>query len=324
MRQSIGPMPQKQNKKLRVLYQNRPKHHWLGGDMIQLEKTMDAVKDKIDGTFNDQPLFTPALLLQMYDIVHLWNFSMEWTKYQIWAASRHKRKIVVSMIYHDTEAFIPYANQQIMADACDALIFLSKGEVVRARKHLTIPDEKIHIIPNGIDSFWLTKKAKKTKGEGYVLTVGRIDGTKGQYETALACNQLGFKYVCVGEILDEEYARQCRIAGAELVGKKTHEELIPIYDNALMFVLASSTELFPLSVMEAGARGLNSVVTDTCEWKDIPNVEWCKWQDTDSIKDAISRTFTKESNKEFQKKLKTMTWKSVGNQVLQVYKKITK
>lgn len=307
---------------IKVLMQNRPKGQWIGGDQIQLEKTIDAIAHKVHVEFNDQPVFTPALLLQMFDIVHLWNFSMEWTKYQIWAASRHKRKIVISMIYHDTEAYIPYEHQQIMVDTADALIFLSEGEIARARNHLVIPNDKIHIIENGIDEFWLTTKKQDWEKSGYVLTVGRIDGTKGQLETSIACKNLGLEYVCVGEVMDEKYAKSCKKFGAHIVGALPQREILPIYDNARLFVLASTNEIFPLTVMEAGARGLNSVVTDTCEWKEIPQVEWCKWGDSKSIEEAIKKSLEKEENKAFKKKLKGMTWDKVGEQVLKVYQKI--
>lgn len=309
---------------MKILMQNRPKSQWIGGDMIQLEKTMEQIKK--GGTeiyFNDQPLFTPAILLSDFDIVHMWNFSMEWTRWQLWAAKKHGRKTICSMIYHDTEAYSSYAEQQIIADNMDAMIFLSEGEVARARKHLTIPDEKIHIIPNGIDAYWLKTKRQDWIKKEYVLTVGRLDGTKGQLETAIACKNLGIEYVCVGEVMDTEYAKSCEENGAYLIGSLPHKELIPVYDNARLFVLASAGEIFPLSVMEAGARGLNSVVTDKCEWKDIPNVEWCKWGDADSIEKAIKKAMNKGINFEFQAKLKSMTWEKVAKQVMKVYESIS-
>jgi len=306
----------------KVLFQNRDRENWIGGDVVQMDKTIMAIKDHVKVTINEQPVFTPALLYTDFDIVHLWNFSMEWTKYQFWVAAKHKKKIVCSMIYHETDKFIPYEHQQIMVDNIDALIFLTEGEVERARKHLSIPDEKVFIIPNGIDALWLDTKKQKWNESGYVLTVGRVDGTKGQLETAKACAELGLQYICVGEILDRNYARQCIDAGAKILPPMSHDQLIKVYDNARLYVLASSTEIFPLTVMEAGARKLNSVVTDSCEWKDIPQVEWCKWQDVESIKTAIKKSLDKPVNKKFHDTLKDMTWEKVGSQVLDIYKHI--
>jgi len=308
--------------KTQVLFQNRNPEQWIGGDQIQLEKTMREVGEHCDVLFNGQPVFTPALLYTDFDIIHMFNFSMEWTRYQLWVAKKHNKKAVCSMIYHNTEVFSTYAEQQVMIDNLDACIFLSQGEVDRARKNLNIPDEKIHIIPNGIDDFWLSTPKQEWHTKDYVLTVGRLDGTKGQLETAIACSNLGLKYICVGESMDKQYVAECAKNGAIIVPPMTHKELIKVYDNAKLFVLASSTEIFPLTVMEAGARGLNSVVTDKCEWKDIPQVEWCKYQDVFSIQHAIEKGLLKGSNKEFIKKLKKMTWKQVGKQVIEVYKQI--
>ncbi len=290
--------------------------------MIQLEKTMEAIADKVDVEFNDQPLFTPALLLQTYDIVHLWNFSMEWTKYQLWAASKHKRKIVCSMIYHETEQFIPFENQQIMIDSLDAYIFLTEGEVERAQRHLKLDPKKIHIIPNGIDKWWFKPTKEKNIYGDYVLTVGRIEDAKGQIATAKACKALGITYLCAGEIIDPGTAQLVKDAGGVLLGKKTMEQLKPLYKHAKTVVCASMHEIYPLVVMEAGSQGTNIVLTTGSEWKAIPNVEMCEFDNVQSIKSAIEKAIKKPKNKEFQDMLKKMTWKDVGNQVLQVYKSI--
>lgn len=306
---------------MKVLFQNRPRDQWVGGDMMQLDYTRQALKELGQETdFNDQPLFSPAMLLGDYDIVHLWNFSMPWTKYQVWAAKRQGCKLVCSMLYHDTEHFTPYGMQQIMVDNLDAMIFLTKGELNRARRHLTIPDEKVHFIPNGIERHWATTHKKPFNEKDYILTVGRLDGTKGQLETAKACKNLGLTYICVGERLVEEYAVSCEQEGAVILPPRPHKDLIPVYDNAKLFVLASHSEIFPLTVMEAGARALNIVLTDTCEWTNIPQVTWCVYKSVKSIQEAIVKALKKKRNSEFKSILKSMSWEKVGESVLDVYK----
>lgn len=308
---------------MKVLFQNRPKEQWQGGDMIQLEKTQQALLDKgIEVYFNDEPLFSPALLLQTFDIVHTWNFSMEWTKFQIWAAKKHGRKIVCSMIYHETDRFVEYDLQQIMLDACDACIFLSQGEVERVKRHLKIDESKIHIIPNGIDAWWFNPTTEKNKHGKYVLTVGRVEGAKGQLAVSEACKQLGIKYLCAGEIIEADIAKKIHENGGVILGKLTPEGLKPLYKHAKAMVLASQHEIFPLSVMEAGSQSTNIVLTEGSEWKDIPNVELCKFGDVESIKSAIEKAISKPKNTEFRDKLKTMTWSSVADQILSIYSKI--
>lgn len=302
--------------------QNRPKELWTGGDMIQLEKTQEALELLgLDVSFNGQPLFTPALYLQTFDIVHLWNFSMEWTRYQVWAATKHKRKIVCSMIYHETDKFISYDDQQIMIDACHAFIFLSQGELERAKRHLQIPEDKIHIVENGIDTSWFNKPDKNKHGD-YVLTVGRIEDAKGQLATSKACKNLGIQYICAGQIMDEKIAKSIQDNGGILFGNASPDELRTLYAHAQCVVLASMHEIFPLCVMEAGAQGTNIVLTKGSEWKDIPGVELCTFNNVASIQKAIEKSILKPKNKAFQKKLKEMTWESVAKRINNIYNNI--
>ncbi len=308
---------------IKVLHQNRPKNIWQGGDWVQMENTMVALgKLGVDVSVNEQPLISPALILSTFDIVHLWNFSMEWTKWQIWAAARQHRKIVCSMIYHETEAFIPYEHQQIMLDTCDACIFLSQGEVERVRRHLKIDDSKIHIIENGIDEWWFEPTTKKNNYGKYILTVGRIETSKGQLAVAKACKELGIRYLCAGQVIEHAYAEEVIKAGGELLGPMNKEQLKPLYKHAKSVILASQHEIYPLTIMEAGSQGTNVILTETSEWKDIPNVELCKWNDVESIKQAIEKSLLKKKNLEFKNKLKKMSWANVAKSILEIYKQI--
>lgn len=302
---------------MKILYQNRPENGWIGGDMIQLFATMREVRKKgHEVAFNDQPLIRPALLLRSFDIVHTFNFSMSWTKYQIWAAKNANKKAICSMIYQEMEDYIPYEEQQKMLDSVDACIFLHEGEIERVKRHLKIDESKIHIVPNGIDEFWFEKQSVDPTIEEFVLTVGRIDGTKGQLETAKACKKLGIRYICIGEIIDEEYARKCELFGAVLYPPMKPNDLIRFYASCSVFVLASKTELMPLVVMEAGAQGKPIVLTKNCEW-DIP-VYRCE-NTKESIMENISLALAQKNNFVFRDMVKEMTWDKVGDKIIKIY-----
>jgi len=309
-------------KKKRILHQNRPRHQWIGGDVVQMDNTMvELGKMGLDISFSDKPLFQPALLLQDYDITHLWNFSMPWTKFQLWSAKRHGLKVVCSMIYHETDAFIPYDQQQVMLDNLDAAIFLSEGEIERVRRHLNIRDEIIHIIPNGIDPIWFKDTKEKNKYGDYVLSVGRIETPKGQLAVSKACKELGIKYVCAGEIVEDAIAKEIKKNGGILLGSCSKEELKPLYKHCKAFVLASKHEIFPLTVMEAGAQKANIVLTETSEWKP-EEVELCEFDNVKSIKKAIQTQIAKKKTDTFKKKLEEMTWTNVAKEVAKIYKKL--
>jgi glycosyltransferase involved in cell wall biosynthesis len=304
---------------MRVLFQNRPKGSWIGGDMVQLEKIMEAVKKLgVDVEFNDQPVYSPALLYRHFDIIHVFNFSMDWTKYQIMTASIHDKPVVASMIYHEAEEYVSYADQQKLLDYVTP-VFLSQSEIERVKRHLTLNYEKVHIIPNGIDKFWF-KKVATQETEPYVLTVGRIEPSKGQYGAAEACKKMSLKYVMVGERKDENYAKACEAHGAIWMPPMKPKDLIKQYAACSVFCLPSKAEIFPLTVMEAGAQGKPIVLTDNCEWKQS-GATLCKWHDAESIEQAI-RTALKSDGSRLKKNLRKMTWDDVGKQYLKLYEKI--
>lgn len=304
---------------MKILLQNRPRDLWVGGDQIQLEKTMEAL-EKLghEVEYSGESIYPSAIRYRIFDIIHTFNFSMKWTQIHIGLARMHKKKIVCSMIYHEGEQFVDYKKQQMMVDAAHALIFLSPQELERAERHLTIPKEKVHFIPNGIDPFWF-KPVEVRHAERYVLTVGRIEESKGQKEVAKACKSIGIPYVCVGEVIDEDYAKMCQAFGAVLVPKSPPEELIKWYAGCSAYVLASKAEIFPLSVMEAGAQGAQILLTDKSSWKDIPNVLMVEHGNWKQIKGQLTIALLRPKNLAFKEQLKKMTWENVAKKCEEIY-----
>lgn len=287
--------------------------------MVQLRATQDALhKLGVETEFSDQPFYTPALAVQLFDIVHTFNFSMKWNKYQTWVAKKHKRPLVCSMIYHEGEQFVPYADQQIMADNTDAMIFLTEGEIERVKRHIKIDDRKCHVIPNGVHDHWFRQVQKIRTGGPYVLTVGRVESSKGQLDVAQACNNLGVRYVMVGERTDEEYTRACESLGAEHMPPMKPDQLIRMYASCSVFALASRAEVMPLSAMEAMAQGANVVLTAACEWR-TRNVVRCMPGDVESIQDAIQSVILAPKNTLAIEEMRSMSWDSVGQKLLKIY-----
>lgn len=296
-----------------VLFQNRDPKAWIGGDQIQLDKTREALeKLGVETRFSSLNIADPEDIVDV-DIVHCFNFSMPWTKYQIWNAKKLKKKVVCSMIYHETDQFISYETQQAMIDELDYCIFLTEGEVFRALRHLKIPLEKIKIIPNGIESWWFNEVIPAPQFD--VLTVGRMDGTKGQVAVAQACKKLGLTYFCIGEKGSEtEELQRLRVTVIEPL---SHEKLKPYYAACKIYALASKNEVMPLTVMEAGTQAKNIVLTSGCEWK-IP-AEYVKYQNFGSICQGIEKSLTKGPNLAFKEQLRSMTWDSVALKLKELY-----
>ena len=305
---------------MKVLFTNRPKDVWVGGDYIQMERTAEElVKLGVEVEVIEGGLLRPAIRIREFDIVHNFNFSMDWATYSCWMANLHKKPWISSMIYAETDQFVSYDKQQTMIDNCQSAIFLNQGEVDRARRQLKINDDIIKIIPNGIDDFWFKQvKAKNPYGD-YVLTVGRIEPFKGQLAVAKACNKLGYKYICVGERLYEDYAKEVENAGAIILPPMNRDELIKMYKHAKVMVLASRAEIMSLAVMEAMAQNCPVVLTDHSEWKP-DNVSLCEYDNEESIITGIKKEYGRKVN--HRKEIKKYRWEEVAKQLKEVYESI--
>lgn len=106
------------------------------------------------------------------------------------------------------------------------------------------------------------------------IFVGRIVGDKGINELVEAFQQLHSKYINTKLVLVGRYESDLdpvsdltmeRIKtnlSIEAVGAKYGDDLLQMYMDADCFVMPSYREGFPNTVMEAGAMGLPSIVTD--------------------------------------------------------------
>mgnify|MGYP003417523090 CR=1 FL=1 len=120
------------------------------------------------------------------------------------------------------------------------------------------------------------EKAKGIKTEGIFtfIFVGRIVGDKGINELVSAFAELHKKYekirlLLIGNLeqhLDPLKAETLNVidkhTSIELLGPKYGDELLAYYAASDCFVFPSYREGFPNTVMEAGAMGLPSIVTD--------------------------------------------------------------
>lgn len=159
-----------------------------------------------------------------------------------------------------------------------------KGVMNDLQNHITKKPMKVLGYGNvrGVDMERFSRRpeveelAKEIKKEGIFtfIFVGRIVGDKGINELALAFTYLQKKYdnirlLLVGNFeqnLDPLKPETLKIInenhGIELLGPKYGDDLLACYVASDCFVFPSYREGFPNTVMEAGAMGLPSIVTD--------------------------------------------------------------
>lgn len=131
--------------------------------------------------------------------------------------------------------------------------------------------DKMVIIPNGIDDFWLNNKGvpKSCQKQNALrlIYVGVIDKNKNILTTIKAIEILrrkGFdvKFTIVGRIADKQiYHRIAGLSYVHYLGMKPREELISIYRENDIFIMPSFTETFGIVYPEAMSQGLPVIYT---------------------------------------------------------------
>lgn len=165
-------------------------------------------------------------------------------------------------------------------DKSDRIVCVSKCEKLLVTENFGVPDEKIVIIPNGIDwsEFKTLKREKRNNGSKIILYVGRLDKYKGIDYLVKALPKLD-KTISL-EIVGRGPQKRDIV---ELVSKLgvanrvrfyqdlPRKKLLKKYVEADIVALLSNAEAFAITIAEALAAGTRCLVTDTqalSEWVD--------------------------------------------------------
>lgn len=147
------------------------------------------------------------------------------------------------------------------------------------------PDKKIDAIPNGVAVCEMIQPPESIleryglNRKQFVLVVGRFTPEKGIYDILCAFEGLkenSYKLVIVGESdYDCKYSRKIKdkarnISHVILTGMLSHEDLIPLYATAALFVIPSYNEGFPLVLLEALVNGCPVLASEVLKDKGIP------------------------------------------------------
>ena len=147
-------------------------------------------------------------------------------------------------------------------------LVLEKYVPIRYRDALAA---KSHIMPNGIDDFWLENIVENVNRETHMplrlIYAGRVDANKNIDTIQAAVKVLANKgceahLTVVGKIVDQNVFRQISAdANTTYIPPQNKESLIHIYRDNDIFVMPSFTESFGLVYAEAISQGLPVVYT---------------------------------------------------------------
>ena len=141
----------------------------------------------------------------------------------------------------------------------EKVICLSKDYKQFINKNYGINESKIIVIPNGVSEKFFINKEKRLNKIPNLLFVGRFSVDKNIPKLIEAASLLKNKAVLhiIGEGEKKEELKKLilekRKKNIILHGKKTGKELIDFYKHADIFLLASSCEGLPLTLLEAMA-----------------------------------------------------------------------
>ncbi|MBI1275138.1 DUF3492 domain-containing protein [bacterium] len=168
------------------------------------------------------------------------------------------------------DAFMSYAN--ICYEAADPIVTLFQGNQ-RAQIEGGADPRKLQVIPNGIDFQRYSSLGHSPAERPTVAFIGRVVPIKDVKTFIRACAVVKQHipnldaYILGPTDEDPEYFEECKQLVAHLMlegnitftGKVEVEKYLPMVD---LMVMTSISEAQPLVLLEAGAAGIPSVVTD--------------------------------------------------------------
>ncbi len=238
-----------------------------------IQKRVLDHKRLIEDSVQKIEIFNPTIKVKDFDIVT--TFKPQYGNYDIFLdAKKNKLKTVTHVIQELPDSYLNYLAkkfssklpffisnlQRQIIEKSDALIALSDLEKNNLLKRFSIDQNKIHIVPNAINSsIFLKPKSniflkKYDIQSPYVLSVGRIEPNKNQLSIALALKNMGIDLILIGERVDEIYSKKIEeFSFVKIIEDINYssEELISAYKNSSLFILASFKEISPNTVIEA-------------------------------------------------------------------------
>jgi glycosyltransferase involved in cell wall biosynthesis len=207
-----------------------------------------------------------------------------------------------------------------------------------------IDPEKMEVIYNGVDSSTYRREypfcdetlSKFDIAKGYILFVGQLHPRKGLFYLLEAMKDLDYPCVIVGDGPQREALRNFieknDMNNVKLTGSVTRRELICFYKKAEFFVLPSTAEALPLTILESMSAGLPLITTDVGAIPEIidngSNGLIVKPYNPEALKNAINKMMNNkellksmsENNKE--KAIKEFDWSSVIKKIVNLYQRV--
>lgn len=192
----------------------------------------------------------------------------------------------------------------IMVLVSNNIVFITKAQLVGYKKFCLLKNkfDKISIIiPNFIeDNLILEEKSLWT---GKVLFVGRLKKSKGFDDLlpVIKSFERDVDFLVIGEGVLSKRLKD--VTNVTYFGKVKNDKIITYYDQSDIFILPSYAEVWPMTILEAMARGLVVLVSDIPGMREIVQEgrNGYLFQPGDVVKMKELITFLKNNPKEVER-----------------------
>lgn len=178
----------------------------------------------------------------------------------------HKKRVPLITHYH---CEIPYwVKRSANVRTLGQLAHMSQHNLVLCQNSLRFLKEHYGVdakkVPNFVTTDLVRTTAKEVNGPiQQILFVGNITEQKGACELYRLARQFPhIRFTLIGSVKDT-VASWDKPENITLTGHIPQEEMIPLLDAADLFLFPSHTEGCSMALMEAMARGLPAIATDT-------------------------------------------------------------
>jgi glycosyltransferase involved in cell wall biosynthesis len=268
---------------------------------------------------------------KLYDIVHAHCYSAFPSLHV--ARTKSTNKLVFTPHYHGTghtffRNLLHYPYRFLGAQTfkkADRIICVSRYEKSLLLKRFKRFEEKIIVIPNGIDVSEIRGYKKKPKVGRTILYVGRLEKYKGVHHLVQVLPSLSsdirLQIVGKGPYQDSllRMSRQLELdSRVEFLHDLRRDELFQIYADADLFALLSNHEAYGITVAEALCSRVPCIVANASALRELVDGKNCYGIDLPidlvELRDLVNSVIGRKVEE-----LKFFEWNEITDQLLKVY-----
>ena len=291
------------------------------------------------------------------DIVHVFSSGTETHEF-ILLAKKKGIKVVLSPVFFSTRSSfaiksgirftsllkrvspglrLDFGIKKRSCELADLVLPNTSEELELIRDGLQISEEKLKIVPNGVESRFADASPnlfiEKYGLKDFILFTGQADAPrKNVLGLVNAVKGLDTDTVIIGSLSNSSYCKKIRAisetrSNIHLIETLSHDSelLASAYAAAQTFVLPSFYETPGIAALEAALAGANIVITKHGGTKDYFGKDgiYIDPYSSNSIKEEISRSLNKKPDDKLKNSIiSNFTWQQVATKTLEQYKQV--